>query len=103
MAGVLLKNEETVEEAVVHGTMAKLRDLEGTNPIALYELVMKCRDEKHKLHDREVVETLIGEKLANPGGSADDIIILDSIRGIVLSAVEGDGLKMTIGSPLASS
>ncbi len=79
---------------LVNVTMMSLRDLMQKNPIAFYELVMKCRNHNHKFFGN-AGDVLKGLSLVETGGS-----IHDSIRNIVLSAAKGDGLDMSLGSPV---
>ena len=93
METTILNNgaEEATSEVKV--VMMSLEGLISENPIAFYELAMCCRD-------RERVPF---------GSTAEKLSALalypvhDSIRNIVLSAVKGDGLEMTLGSPLAEA
>lgn len=93
---VKLKNGTEVIEPVLITTMINLDALMKKNPIAFYELVQKCRNPQHKMfgNTEQVAESLA---LIERGS------IHDSVRNIVLSAVEGDGLKMSLSSPVASS
>lgn len=63
--------------------------------IVLYELVACCRDRNHQPFGNA------GEKLAALELRREDGTIHESIRNIVLSAASGEGLDLTLGSPLA--
>lgn len=63
-------------------------------PIAFYELVMCCREHGHKPFGNT------GEILRSGGLLLGDDRPHDTIRNIVLSAVSGEGLEMTLGSPI---
>jgi phosphomannomutase len=65
-----------------------------TNPIAFYELVMKARDPNHRFFGdtKEVLQRL---EFVQPNGN-----LYDSIRNVVVSAVEGEGLGMGLASPI---
>lgn len=99
MAGPLtpirLKNGTEEGRIVVTATMMSLRglleDVETGGPIAFYELVMLARDRNHKLFGN--TERTLRDRALFP--------LHGSIRNIILSAVEGDGLDMTLGSPIA--
>lgn len=90
---VQLANGAIEADVLVEVTMFSLRGLIKTNPIAFYELVTRCRDEKHKLFGN-TEEVLMGSGLIQKPGE-----IHDSVRNIVLSAAKGDGFEMTLGSP----
>lgn len=60
-----------------------------------YELVMKCRDKNHQLFGNT------GERLKKLRLIEEDGSIHGSIRNIVLSSAEGEGLEMTFKSPVA--
>jgi hypothetical protein len=89
-----LKNGSEELDGLVGVTMMSVRRLTQTHPIAFYELVMLCRDPKHKL-------------FGNTGQALNDLSLVtngqvhDSIRNIVLSAIEGEGMDMTLVSPVA--
>jgi len=121
-----LKLKNGTEEALplVRITMLSLSALIEKNPIAFYELVMKCRNQNHKffgntadelvklslvtesgrLTSQEVIS--IGKRLdLKDGDSIPENIqyhVHDSIRNIVLSAVEGEGLSMKLTNPIAA-
>jgi hypothetical protein len=94
MQTVILKNGAEESLPLVNVMMMSLRSLMQENPIAFYELVMKCRDHNHKFFGN-VGDVLKRLSLVETSGS-----IHDSIRNIVLSAAEGDGLDMSLGSPV---
>lgn len=83
------------EEAlpVVATTMLSLERIIDSNPIAFYELVMKCRDQGHRFFGN-TQEVLSDFALVQPEGT-----VHESIRNVVLSAVNGEDLNMTLGSP----
>ncbi|MGQ0527595.1 MAG: hypothetical protein ACT4OY_06160 [Alphaproteobacteria bacterium] len=91
---VILKNGAEEAKPLVAVTMMSLEGLMQQNPIAFYELTMKARDSKHQFFGNagQVLEKF---NLVSANGSMHD-----SIRNIVLSAVEGDGLDMTLGNPV---
>ena len=66
------------------------------DPISFCELVMKCRDKNHKIFSKDQEKKLQDLNLLGPGG-----VIRNSIVNIIVSAVEGDGLQIKLGSPLA--
>ena len=93
---VKLKNGSEEAEPLVRVTIMSLRMLMESDPIAFYELFELCKDRNHKMFGNA------GEKLAKLGlvGAAGHVH--DSIRNIVLSAVEGEGLDMCLVSPIAA-
>jgi hypothetical protein len=92
---IRLKNGTEEAKPLVAVTMMSLEHVMDERPLALYDLVMMCRD-----HDYEPFGTngdyLKDLRLVEQNGS-----IHDSIRNIVLSAVKGDGIDMVLGSPVA--
>lgn len=96
IATVKLKNGSVEAKFVVVATMMSLDSLLQDNPGAFYELVTKCRDPKHKMFGNT---KSICEHRALMNGD----IVHGSIRNIVLSAVEGDGLDMGLTSPYADT
>lgn len=96
MGTAKLKNGSEELKSLVLLTMISLRNLIETNPIAFYELVTKCRDDSHRLFGNTV------EVLKRFVPTQDERgRVHESIKNIVLSAAEGDGLEMTLGSPFA--
>jgi len=90
MKSITLKNGAVEAEPLVDMVMLTLSDLIRHRPIEFYELVMCCRDNEHV-----------------PFGNTGDKLkewalypISGSIRNVVLSAVTGDGIDMSLGSPI---
>lgn len=94
METTILKNGAEEAVSLVTVCMMSLEDLIKENPIALYELVMKCRDRNHVFGNAG--ELLEQRKLVQSDGQPHD-----SIRNVVLSAIEGDELDMRLTSPIA--
>lgn len=94
MQMVRLKNGAEEAEPLVAVTMMSLRNLLQQSPIAFYELVMLCRKPGHKLFGNADKE-LKALSLVDPSGH-----VHDSIRNIVLSATSGEGLNLSLGSPI---
>lgn len=96
MEAARLKNGSEEPELIVQVTMDSVSRLMETDPIAFYELVMKCRRQDHELFGNtgEVLQSLA--LIQDAQGT-----VSDSIRNVVLSAVEGNGLNMTLVSPFA--
>ncbi len=91
---VRLRNGNEEAKAAVTVVMMSLRALIDTNPIAFYELVMLSRDPEH-IPFGNSGEILSRFALINNGK------VHDTIRNIVVSAVEGDGFDMVLRSPVA--
>ena len=90
---VVLKNGATEALSLVSITMFSLSNLLKQKPMCFYELVMKCRDKEHKIWGNLAVD------LKELSLIQRDENVHSSIKNIVLSAVEGEGLNMTIGDP----
>jgi len=94
METLRLKNGAEEAEQLVVVTMMSLRHLMEERPLALYDLVMKCRDRSYQFFgDNENILLNLGLVEANGD-------IHGSIKNIILSAVRGDGLDMVLGSPI---
>lgn len=94
METVILRNGAEEAKPLVAVTMLSLGHLMDERPLALYDLVMKCRDRNYQFFgDNE--EHLKSLNIVDRDGS-----IHTSIRNIVLSAADGDGLAMVIRSPV---
>jgi len=92
---VTLKNGAEEAKALVETVYMCLSNLIEDHPIAFYELVMKCRDGNHELFGN--TSTVLSQfAMIQHDGS-----VHGSIRNIVLSAVQGSGLDMTLSSPVA--
>jgi len=80
---------------VTYGILLKMLDgMEGA--IALYELVAVCKNPSHQVFSNAQKEYLMGRALMQPDGR-----IHQSIKNIVLSAIEGEGLRLTVVNPIA--
>lgn len=90
-----LKNGSQEAKAIVVVTMMALRQLVQQHPIAFYELVTVSRDPAHKLFGNN------GAILAKFHLASESGHVHNSIRNIVISAVEGNDLDMVLRSPLA--
>lgn len=94
METVTLKNGSVEPKVLVDTLMRSLKLLLVNNPIAFYELVMKCRDRNHRFFGTAA------EPLKNLALVQADGDVHSSIRNVVLSAVSGEMLEMTLGSPV---
>jgi hypothetical protein len=90
-----LKNGAVEVDALVTATMVSLYSLWKKKPIVFYELYQKCLNNDHKLFGNAGAD-LKDLSLVNEDGS-----VHNSIKNIVLSAVTGDGLSLTMVSPIA--
>jgi hypothetical protein len=91
---VVLKNGAEEVESLVVVCMISLRTLSREAPLTLYDLAAKCRDSEYETFGNAE------EELKQLGLMEDGGRIHDSIRNIVLSAIEGDGLDMHLTSPI---
>jgi len=91
METVILKNGAEEVKSLVSVTMLALKDL---GAIELYELVQVCRNRDHQMWGG-TANVLKAFGLLETDGQPHD-----SIRNIVLSAANGDGLDMRLGSPV---
>lgn len=91
---VKLKNGSEADISIVVTTMISLEGLINKNPIAFYEFVMKARNPKHDMFGKtqKVVSRLA---LIDSNGE-----IHSTVKDIILSAVNGDGLDLKLTSPL---
>jgi enolase len=98
---VKLKNGAEEAEPLVKVVMLSLSSLFEADRMdyafAFYELVMKARDPKHEIFSNVHKNVLKDLALVQSNGRMHD-----SIRNIVLSAVEGEGLAMKLVSPFAA-
>lgn len=92
MKNLKLKNGSEAPDVLVASVMVSLRDLWDTKPIVAFEFVSLCRDPKHELWS--------GKADLERANLIKDGKVHDSIRDIVLSAVSGEGLSMTIDAPV---
>lgn len=93
MEMVVLKNGATEALSLVSVTMMSINQLLASKPLAFYEMVEVCRDKNHKIFGtlgNDLVELALLQLDGQPHGS---------IKNIVLSAVEGEGLDMTVSNP----
>lgn len=93
MKTVYLKNNSEEAASLVNVMMVSLCLLFDEDPIVFYELVMLARDQQHNLFGNT------GDKLKDLHLIQRDNRMHTSLRNIVLSAVAGDGLEMTLGDP----
>ena len=99
---VRLKNGIEEAKPLVAVVMLSLESLfkEGKG-IVFYELVEICKDSNHKPWG-----TAIGEDLKNLSLASEvdgKWLVHDSIRNIVLSAAEGEGLDLRLVNPVAET
>lgn len=91
---VKLKNGEEEAEGLVNITFMLLKDLSKNNPILLYELAEKCRDRNHKFFGNT------GDTLREKELVQSDYSMHSSIKNIVLSSIEGEGMEMRLVNPI---
>ncbi len=91
---VTLKNGSEEAKPAVMVAMASLKMLFDRWPMAFYDLVMKCRDSSYSFFG-DNKNILTGLSLLQNDGE-----LHGTIRNIVLSATKGEGLDLTLGSPI---
>ena len=91
---VILKNGSEEAKVAVITIMTSLRAIFDVAPMAFYDLVMKCRDNNYSYFgdNMQKLEVL---SLVQNGGEVHSVI-----RNVVLSAVSGEGLDLTLRSPI---
>jgi len=91
-----IKLRNGTEEVAGLVTMVSLtvRELFDNEPIVAYELAMKARDQDHECFGNSG-DKLIKLALMNADGSMHD-----SVRNIVLSMFQGEGLNIALVSPV---
>ena len=91
METVRLKNGSEELKVLVNLTMFSLRSLLQNNPTDFYDLVMVCRNKNYGVTNQALLNRL---------GLMQGNLVHTSIKNVVLSAVIGDGLNMTLTSPI---
>ena len=94
METVILKNGAEETKPLVVVMMGKLETLMKETPLVFYDLVMLCRDSTYQPFGGA------GEDLKTLGFVNSDGSVHQSIRNVVLSATNSDGMEMTLGSPV---
>ena len=95
METVKLKNGSDEFGPLVVGVMLSLKALAEKNPIAFYEIVQLARNRNHKFFGN------VEKDLQDFSLLGSDSRLHSSIRNIVLSASEGDGIELKLVSPYA--
>ena len=93
MDTVTLKNGTIEFEPLVRATYMSIGQLFNNEPIAFVELVELCKDRDHELFGN-TEEVLKARTLLQPNGT-----VHESVRNVVQSAVQGEGLEMTLTWP----
>lgn len=94
MQTVKLKNGTEEPRVVVAATMVSLQAMFRDAPIIAYEFVSVCRDPLHKIWSGK-------DQMVAAGFMNEDGKMHDTIRNVTLSALDGEGMGMTLGSPVA--
>lgn len=94
METVILKNGAEVAVVVATTTMRALEHLFTTEPILAYEVVMKARNPQHHFFGTT------GQSLARLALVSESGHMHETIRAVIVSAVEGEGLNMKLSSPV---
>lgn len=95
---VKLRNGTTETKPLVATVRFAMDRLMESTPIAIYDLTMICRDRSYKPFGKigpDLQALSLGTM--NPDGTMS---VHESIRNIVLSSVEGDGMDMQIVDPV---
>jgi len=99
METVELKNGSTEMRMLVAGTYMTLKamfdDIQGVT--AFYELVQTCINPEHEIFSDVQKQYLIDKALMKSDGQ-----VHGSIKNIVLSATVGEGVDLSLVSPIAS-
>lgn len=91
---VLLRNGAEHPTRLVWAISSRLEDLQHHHGFVFVELVEACRDQMFRLGE-DALKVLIEKDLATSDGP------LCMTRDVVLSMIEGEGLEMTFGNPIA--
>jgi len=94
METVRLRNGAEEAKPLVAVIIMSLERLMNERPLALYDLVMKCRDRAYELFGTN------GDYLKDLNLVDQDGSIHESIRNVVLSATDGEGMDMVLRSPI---
>lgn len=96
MKALKLKNGSEEAEPLVLTTMMAINRIQEDMPIALYDLVMIARDCDYQPFG-QIGPELIKSRLLEQDGSMHQ-----SIRNIVLSSFEGEGMDLVRVNPLSA-
>lgn len=101
---VVLKDGTKTPRVAVNVILISLTGLREQNPIALYELVMLCRNQGHRLFGntgQDLVDLGLIEEAPSSDAMQDSYTVHDVTRSIILSATEGEGLDLKLVNPIA--
>ena len=98
MEVVTLKNGAQEAKVLVAVVLQGLERLFMERPGAAVDLVAFCRDSTHEFFGTNGATLTDSNWLVR---TSDRYVVHDSDRNVILSAVEGDGLEMTLGNPIA--
>lgn len=96
MEMVTLKNGSEEAKVLVAGIKLSVLRIWDDNPLAIYDLHSACKDSNYEPFGDNGA-TLKKLSLMEPNGG-----IHQSIKNVVLSMVEGEGMEKTLVSPVAS-
>lgn len=91
---VKLRNGSEEFGPAVYTTVLVLKKLSQNAPAYLFELVCKCRDQDYQFSG-DAETRLKALAIVESDGS-----ITNTVKNVVLSAVEGDGFKMKFVNPV---
>lgn len=95
---VQLKNGSEEALPIVSVTMVRLRRLLKEKPIHFFELVSFARNPEHEFFG-QTGRDLVMDGLVTLGHPTGRWAMHDSVKNVILSAVEGDGLDLVLGDP----
>ena len=97
MKVIKLKNGSEEALTLVTTISLSIRELLNNKPMALYDMVMKCRDDSYSIFGNNT------NTLKNLALLGEDGKVHNSIKNIVLSSIEGEGLDMKFVYPIKGS
>ena len=97
MNHVKLKTGVTIPEPTAVAVFGNLKKLFSEDFLAFFELVELCRNDKHEFWDDNVKNTLASLAFIKSNGQ-----IHSDTKAVVLAATEGDGMNLTLVSPVAA-
>ena len=93
-----LKTGKIVPQPTLITTMTALDALYNCGSLAFFEFVELCRNSNHKIWSDEQCKELTDLSLIQKNGS-----VRSDVKEIVLAATIGDGLNLSLTSPIADN
>lgn len=94
---MILRNGSDEPDFLVSACLISVQEILRTDPISFFELVTLARDPNHQLWGE--VDGPIAKRLQGLALLGQDGKMHDSIRHIVMAAVEDEGMDMHLVSP----